>query len=462
MKNKQRIAISISTGWSVRNLICTGIVEKLSLSYKVYLVTDSHNEIGIKQILPKNHDITVTSIHITNEPTLWKITRQLKKKISLEAQESTTEKIWEKYRARPFYKRLGGALINATLRIITPAAAYKLIDKFDMLINSKEATSLIKELSPCLMLNTNASTYFDDALFKASRKLGIKNVFLMLSWDHFSSKIAISEYFDILFVWNAVSKTEILKHLDYSDDRIKVVGAAQFDILSEAPDIGYDQWCQQYGLNQDKQTILFSTMPQGRHDGQHTVIDLLLKEIEFGALSEHNLQLLVKIHPFDDSSVYSQLVTRRHVSFDSNELLPGQNRTEWSPNCQKLIESRNMLYFCCLNINIFSTMTIEAAAVNKPIVHIAFNFPDTKCPIPCSEYYNFQHFSPITKSGASLISYSFDELILNIKKSLLQPDLQNKQRLDLSEKYLGGLLGNSAQTILRELTKAVDSRNFSI
>lgn len=92
---------------------------------------------------------------------------------------------------------------------------------------------------------------------------------------------------------------------------------------------------------------------------------------------------------------------------------------------------RDALYYCSVNINVFSTVTLEAALLDKPIVHIAFDPRPVRGRIPCAEYYRFDHFAPITKSGAGRLVHSFDELYTAVGEYIRDPaqDAPARRRL---------------------------------
>ena len=80
---KPTLFMSVSTGWAVRNFFQTGIVEKLKNEFKIVIFTLSH----IKENLLKQgygNDITFIILDDLKEPLMWRLFRQLKKKIYME------------------------------------------------------------------------------------------------------------------------------------------------------------------------------------------------------------------------------------------------------------------------------------------------------------------------------------------------------------------------------------------
>jgi hypothetical protein len=254
--------------------------------------------------------------------------------------------------------------------------------------------------------------------------------------------------FDHLCVWNDISKREILATMKaYQAHQIHVVGAPQFDVYGEPPSADYATWCRTRGLDPHKRTILFSTMPQVRHDGQHLILRRLRDVFAADPQRYGNLQMLVKVHPFDNSGLYDELQASGFIRILGTNLEAGKRQDEWIPKDNSMAENRDALHHSALNINIFSTMTLEAACLDRPIVHIAFDVEGQSNPIPCRKYYEFDHFKPIVDSGCSILALSFDELLQAIDRSLAQPDERAVQRKAVAQLYFGVAPGHSARLI---------------
>ncbi len=253
---------------------------------------------------------------------------------------------------------------------------------------------------------------------------------MVLSWDHLSSKIVLSRRLNSFLVWNEHTQQRIVATYPcYRPEQIHVVGIPNYDLYAEQPSHSYESWCQKYGLDAKRRTILFSTMPQSRHEQQHLIVEELLKAIVRREEVPSDLQVLIKCHPFDDSREYDKLLGRYPVAIHRTGLAPGQPQEQWIPTSQEITSSRDCLYFCSVNINIFSTVTIEAAYFDKPIIHIAFDpLPLAPGRIPCHEYYNWDHFRPIVAANASLMARSYQDLFEAVRRYLDNPQLRAAER----------------------------------
>jgi hypothetical protein len=145
------------------------------------------------------------------------------------------------------------------------------------------------------------------------------------------------------------------------------------------------------------------------------------------------------------------LTEKYHAGIHRSGLSERQDQEDWSPQASEIEASRDALYFCSLNINIFSTVTIEAAYFDKPIVHIAFDPQPVAGRIPCHEYYNWDHFRPIVQKGATLFARSYEELFDAIDCSLRDPGRLREQRQDLVRTFIGRRVGTASSAVVEEL-----------
>jgi len=454
----KKIYFSLSTGWALRNFVSNGVVAGLSRNFQVHLIYPSKFSNFISEHC-KSLDVARTSYDVGKEPISWRLLRQARKKIYLDARDSATEKIWHVYGKRPLYKIVGACWIRFVVKIFGTSRVSAWLESADMLFNRRSSADAIfaGNATDCVFIATHASTYYDESLHRAAIDSGARTALLVLSWDHLSSKIVIGFNFDKLFVWNNVSKSEILHTLpSYDDTCIGIVGAPQFDAYAEKPSLSYREWCRSVGLDDSHGFILFSTMPQVRHDGQHRILELLGRAIKRDSTRFSNLQILVKPHPFDDRSLYQPLEDAGFI-----KLLPSESDgkglpEDWLPSRDAAVATRDALYFCQLNVNIFSTMTLEAAYFDKPIIHIAFDLPGQTNPIPCRKYYDFEHFRPIVESGCSVLVEDFDSLLDAIVDAVDKPERRSPQRRKVVESYFGIAPGHSGSTLIDEISRMVE------
>jgi len=446
--------MSVSLGWAIRNFFQTGIVEGLRSHFEVIIIATPKASRSLRE-LGYDRGIKIIEVDTGEEPSGWKLFRQLKKKIYMEGRQSATEAIWEKYFPRPFYQKVGGKVIKSVIRIGDANRLYNTVERLDLRINrDKRFTYLFREHQPAIFFATHATAYFEECLLRNAREAHVPSVFMILSWDHLSSKILLDQGHHAVLVWNNHTKQEVLQtYPHYRPEQIRIMGIPQYDVYAEVPNISYAEWCRKYGLDPARRTILFSTMPQSRHEQQHIILEELLKTIIEGEKFPSDLQVLIKCHPFDNFKGYDALLSKYPAGIHRNSLDPSQSQEDWIPAPTEMEASRDALYYCALNINIFSTVTIEAAYFDKPVVHIAFDPLPIKNRIPCHEYYNWDHFKPIVDTGSTILVHNYEELYKAIDKFISTPALLAAQRKLLIDKYIGREVGTASTAVVHELVR---------
>jgi CDP-glycerol glycerophosphotransferase (TagB/SpsB family) len=277
---------------------------------------------------------------------------------------------------------------------------------------------------------------------------------MVLSWDHLSTKVVLGPTYRRILVWTELQRQEVLSNYPwYHAEQIEVVGIPHYDLYFQPTNTSRRDWCARYGLDVSKRTLVYYSMPQGRHGSQHLILEGLAAAIAGGVELPANLQILIKCHPFDDPTVYNAVCNRYpFVRMLSTTLPAGADPMNWLPGPGEISVARDCLAFADVTTNIYSTVTIEAALFDKPIVHIAFDAaPLPPGRVPCREYYNFTHFRPIVETNASALAFSQSDLHRLLSESLANPGERRAERRELAARFLGPMDGRSSERVVAEL-----------
>lgn len=291
----------------------------------------------------------------------------------------------------------------------------------------------------------------------AARSLGIPTATFIFSWDNLTSKGRIAAPFDHYLVWSDLMRQELLRYYpDVSHDRVHVVGTPQFDPYADESLVwSRQEFFQRTGADPSRQLICYSGGDTGTapEDPQH--VRILMELIRQGRI-EGNPQVLLRPSPVDEGSRYDDV---RH---DYPELIytrPQWEHTQlgdWSrviPMPQDVPFLANLTYHADMNINMASTMTLDFAIHDKPVVNIAF---DVASPPPFGMplwefFYRFEHYRPIVELGAARIARSADELAEYVNAYLEDPSLDRSARRKLVDLELGIPIGMSSRRIAEVL-----------
>ena len=99
--------------------------------------------------------------------------------------------------------------------------------------NSKEIEKLLKEQPLCVIYPSVLTGPFICELPREAKKLNIKSIVCMNSWDNPMSKAIPNDYPDYLIVWGEDGKNQSADLLGIPEKTIRKFGAAQFQIYKK-------------------------------------------------------------------------------------------------------------------------------------------------------------------------------------------------------------------------------------
>jgi hypothetical protein len=443
---KERIFITIATKWSIRNLIVTDVLNKVAIEYDVILFVDSKLLVSEYAPLLKNFQ------HIIVEPfpekPIKKIFRQLKKAFVFKGANLSTERIWKKYVSRPFYQRIGDYLISILVYFINYKWLFNQADKLEWkLIRDFKFDIFFKEYSPKYLMVSLLNTPLDESIISCAIQNNTEIRYLLMSWDHLSTKVVLNNKFKLIYLWTQINQNEVLELYDfYEKENLRVVGPPQFTIYNTHTDIEKDLFLSLLEVDFTGSLIYYSAAPIVRHSSQAEIILDLLDDWNF---KEHPIHILFKIHPLDKLEYFEKLGANPNITLIDS--LSHLKIKEIIPSYDEIVFNRDLLYYSEININIYSSVTLEAFLLGKPVIHIAYQNIFTENTIPCNEYYNFSHFEVITKSGASSIAYSLDQFKYFLNKYLNDPDYNIEKRNEFNNLFWGNMSNEYSMNLVNEM-----------
>lgn len=291
----------------------------------------------------------------------------------------------------------------------------------------------------------------------AARSLGIPTATFIFSWDNLTSKGRIAAPFDHYLVWSDHMRGELIRYYpDVSPERVHIVGTPQFDPYADKGLIWpREEFFRKIGADPTRPLICYSggdtrTCPE---DPEH--VRILLELIRAGRI-RGTPQVLLRPTPVDNGKRYEQ------VRRDFPELIYAQpvwthvqpgNWAQVMPLPEDVQFLANLTHHADLNINLASTMTLDFAIHDKPVVNVAFDVADPPpFGVPLWEYfYRFEHYRPVVELGAARFARSPEELAEHVNAYLQDSALDHEARRRLVELQVGIPIGQSSRRIVQVL-----------
>ena len=208
--------------------------------------------------------------------------------------------------------------------------------------------------------------------------------------------------------------------------RIAVTGAANFDALFDRDKERDKHTLLAYGVDPTKRIILFATQHIAFSETRRMLIGVIT-----AVRSMRDVQLIVKVHPSEDSTQYKALARE----FDTVGL-----------HVTKDMDLYALINTCDVLITKYSTTALEAMMLDKPVIVI--NLSGQPTPVPYAE------------EGAALGVYKHEDIQQAIIMAVDDEETQNKLkagRRRFIKRWAGEPDGKAAQrivTLVKEMIAA--------
>jgi CDP-glycerol glycerophosphotransferase (TagB/SpsB family) len=324
------------------------------------------------------------------------------------------------------------------------------------------ATALLDSYKPDLVFAPNMFSPEDCRLMKAAMKRGIPTVATAKSWDVLTNKAFTRVRANKLLVFNAFNFDEAITLGDYKKEQVTITGFPQFDVYADSSTfIDREQFCKRIGIDPKKEIILFAVPGDWKFPYTDEVIKHIDDAIESGALPQ-NVHVLARVHPKYPTKVESR-TDYKHVTIERpGTYFSGKQEKSidtsssgtlaWTFTSSDILHLANSIHHSAVTINIESTMTLDAIALNKPVVLIGYDGDHALPPDrSIAENYTRTHYQNVMDTKAARLAVNKEDLIACVRAYLDDPKLDSSERVVLKDRLLYKVDGQSAKRVATAL-----------
>lgn len=268
------------------------------------------------------------------------------------------------------------------------------------------------------------------------------------SWDN----IANSYYRfipDCFLVPNKLS-LEILPALQgLKKESIYIVGIPVFDWYRK-PGIlkSRDKHFRKKGLDSNKRLLFFGS------EGSWSVNDKITAKNIYELIKNDELvkpcQLLIRPH-FSNAQddIFREFKDKKDIVVDNYRIVDFMI-DKWDPDIAETVDFVNSVTHCDIMINPASTLSLDAACVDKPIINIGFGceYTEDGKDITEQKMYGSDHMEWMLSADGTDKVKSKEELKNQINKYLLDPTIKSEGREILREKLCFKVDGLSSKRVV--------------
>lgn len=425
----QKIFITCFQPFVSRNILNSGVLDGLlNKKCKIYLFVP----IAKEEYFRKNFK-TVTVIGIDTPIQLGRKERLLKafSDLSLDTNTKRFHKLIEYENGKNIFKYILKSVATKTISHVP--GTRKMYRYTDYHLGNKDFfNKYFDKYKPDIVFATNIYGDEDVAMVREAKSRSIKTVGMVLSWDNNTSKTLQRIIPDIQIVQNEVIAEESQRLHSVPEEIIRISGIPHYDMyLNYKPSVLREVFFADMGLDPNKKTILISPAGEKFIDSDSQILNIIKDGYNKG-LIEKNVQFLVRLHPTNKVNL-SDFVADNNFAID----IPGVSFTgirskDNELDSKSLDHLKNSLYFSDVVINTLSSMAIDAAVFNKPIITIGFNgYDNPRFYRSVQLFLEEENMAKLLSVGAMPVVKNKDELIEWINKYIKNKDLLENERRQL-------------------------------
>ena len=285
-------------------------------------------------------------------------------------------------------------IVGSKIFFITLKTIEKLIP------TSKNIDNYLRKSSPDLIIISPANMRFCEQTdyIKSAKKLSIKTVVPVLSWDNLSTKGIFHTKPDLLIAWNNSHKLDALKIHGFEEDKIKISGSPFFDKwlnpnLREEPEI----FKSMMGINKDDEYILYLGSSANIARDETWIIRNLLEEIKLSPSPFNKIKIIARPHPANFNNY-------KKIENDDIILWPKRFSLPESFEAQKNFYNSVIHSLCSIGLN--TSGMIDATIMNKTcIAYLTKEYNSTQTNAHHFNYLMKSNIFPIVKSPKEFATY---------------------------------------------------------
>ena len=284
--------------------------------------------------------------------------------------------------------------------MVRKESRYTVIDRA---VTHSWAEQLFDRYQPALLVASSPGLIFSEIpLLRTAAKRGIRSMAVDPSWDNFTNKLLPVRRVDRLIVWNDLMKRQATDLHGYQPDEVRVAGTPQWDLYFKPGPVTSREACfRRIGADPSRKLITLTTTPRELYAHHDHVLRVLIRAMRAGACRQ-DAQVLVRLHPRDEIEMYAEFQHLPGVIIEK----PFRSTVTTGDGLAIDITAENQQHLADtmrhsdIVVNVASTIAIEAAIFDTPVVNISFDGEQPSDWVRSARrYYRFTHYVNITKIG---------------------------------------------------------------
>ncbi|WP_414617798.1 CDP-glycerol glycerophosphotransferase family protein [Dyadobacter sp. 32] len=446
---QKKLLIVITNGFAATNVIHSGLIQHMARLYELHILSDLLGENEIRAI-NRHFGINVKLFceQIPAETAILKPLRLIGKAVFFRHFHIVTQTIRESQQA--FWLRYSTVAFANVLECLGITRSVLVFLRKVIIARSKRmdiATKIVQQQFDGI-ISTSPLDIRENIIINS---LGAKtpSLAMVISWDNLTTKGMINADHDYVLLWNKYMANEYRtfhQPLCNVPSKIHVTGIPRFDLYFQLDPDQVTERCfrEKFGLGSAR-IILFATSAAKHFPEQADIVEHLVAY----AKMRGNVKILVRCHPGDEPENYRLYEQENSVIIPTPQVLTGGTMV---PGLRSLLDLSEMLKYADICINVASTMRLDAAACNTPIISIAYDGNKIK---PYSHsvrrFYDYTHQMELNKLAIDRFVYSKQALFEALDDTLFNAKQNRINRTEMIQRFTHYTEALSVPTILNTI-----------
>jgi hypothetical protein len=345
--------------------------------------------------------------------------------------------------------------------IVRRESRYELIDRA---ISHPWAEELFERYRPALLVTSNPGLIFSEIpMLRTAVRRRVRSMAVDPSWDNFTNKLIPVRRVDRLIVWNDLMKQQAIEFHGYQPDAVRIAGTPQWDLYFKDGTLSTrEAFFRQVGADPSRKLVTLTTTPRELYPHHDHVLRVLIRAMAAGAW-KHDAQVLVRLHPRDDRDAYAEFERVPHVIIEKpfRATVRAGDGLAIDVTADNQRHLANTMRHSDVVVNVASTLAIEAAIFDTPVVNVSFDGEhESEWVRSARRYYRFTHYVNITRQGAVRVAETPGQMVEAIGRYLDDPALDREGRRRVVLEQCQFLDGRAAERVAAFVAEELASSFF--
>jgi hypothetical protein len=298
---------------------------------------------------------------------------------------------------------------------------------------------LFDQYNPDLVIASTPGWRLDRYLLRQAAQRGVPTATAIVGWDNPSSYRLPGAKIDYITCWSEIQKEELVLGSDWAPERVNIGGIPSYDgYFRHTWRMPRDEYFSLHGLDPQRKLLSYACSFV-TFSPNYQNMEALARLVNSDDLVEPS-QLLIRLHPnhFMPGSLYEQEAqrVRKLVAETPNvhlvEPVPLGGELGYYSG-EDMPEKASMMAHSDIFLTVYSTMVVETAVHNRPIVSVCIDAPGGwntpgKFSLSLSEIGMWPTHLRFREAGAGRVAFNSVDLKDVVNAYLRNPDLDAENR----------------------------------